>query len=179
MIIKIAICIIIILLDIIALVYLCMMLSGKNQESSDFRIQTMKLDSKLEEYKKKGYPIPRLHSYYEDTNYDIRDFMKETSIKHGLKQLSEEEKGYFEDLVKYIDDYKGIKLTKKKYKYLITRCGEEIACLYIRKKKVVFKTNYNKYYYVREKGTIDPVVMPVVDEKCLVKAKEDIRMILA
>ncbi len=179
MIIKIIVCIIIILLDLIAFIYLCKMLAGKNQESSDFRIQSMKLDSELNEYKKKGYPIPYLHSHYEDTKYDIRDFVKETSIKHGLKHLSEEEKAYFEDLVKYIEDYKGIKLTKKKYKYVITRCQEEFACLYIRKNKIVFKTNFNKYYYVRERGTVDPVIMPIVDEKSLDKAKEDIRMILA
>ena len=53
MIIKIIVCIIIILLDLIAFIYLCKMLAGKNQESSDFSIQSMKLDSELNEYKKK------------------------------------------------------------------------------------------------------------------------------
>ena len=47
MIAKILICIVLILLDLIALSDLIRMLCGKNQESSDFRIRSYKLDLSL------------------------------------------------------------------------------------------------------------------------------------
>lgn len=179
MIIKILVAILIIVLDLLTLVYLCYMLSGKNQEASDFRIKNFKLDAKLEEFRKQGYEIPRLHSHYEDTSYDIRDFSKEVSLHKGMKSLSDEEKENLADLVTYFENYRGLKIKKNRYRYTITRCDEKIAYIYILKNKVVFKTNFNKYYFVRERGTVDPVVLVLSNKESFEKAKEDIRMILA